>query len=93
MQKAKSESSLETFATGKTDRESKDPAIFSIRLEPAEKSGGLLTEIPGSCETLDVPRYICPLIRPPYMKRLSPSLPDGPTFFKKIRCRLNLAQR
>jgi hypothetical protein len=39
MQKAKSESSLETLATGKTDRESKNTAIFSIRVEPAEKSG------------------------------------------------------
>jgi hypothetical protein len=39
---------------------------------------------------LDVLRYICPLMRPPYMKRLSPSLPDGPHFEKEVRCGLNL---
>jgi hypothetical protein len=39
--------------------------------------------MPSNHGTLDVPRYISPLMRPPYMKRLSPSLPNGPTFLRR----------
>jgi hypothetical protein len=92
--KGQEQSSLETFVTGKTDRRSKGAAIFSIHLEPAEKSGRPSYRNAGSCGTFDIPRHISPLKRPPSMKRLSPSLPDGPSFFfKKVRCGLNLEQR
>jgi hypothetical protein len=40
-----------------------------------------MSKYPGSCRTLDVPWYISPLMRPPSMKRLSPSLSDEPSFF------------
>jgi hypothetical protein len=54
---------------------------FNPRCAVEECPAVPLTEIPGSCRTLDVLRYISPLMRPPYMKRLSPLFPDGPTFF------------
>jgi hypothetical protein len=38
-------------------------------------------ELPGTYEASNALRYISPLMRPPSMKRLSPSLPDGPSFF------------
>jgi hypothetical protein len=79
------------FWAWKNRCKSKDAAIFSIHLEPQRNPVQPVTEIPGSSKTLDVPRYIFPLMRPPYMKRVSPSLPDGPSFFfKKVRCGLNL---
>jgi hypothetical protein len=92
-QKVKSESSLETFATGKTDGGSKDCRNLFNPPCTTKSSVDPVTEMLGSSATLDVPSYIFPLMRPPYMKRLSPSLPDGPTFFKKVRCGLNLEQR
>jgi hypothetical protein len=64
----------------------KDLAIFSIHLERRQVRVDSVTEISGSCGTLDVPRYICPLMRPPSMKKLSPSLPDGPTFLRRSAC-------
>ena len=54
--------------------------MFSILLEAPRSPAQPLAEIPGSCGTFDVPQYISPLMRPPSMKRLSPSLPDGATF-------------
>jgi hypothetical protein len=45
IQKAKRKSPLETFVTGQTDRESKDAAIFPIRL--AEKPGRTCYRNPG----------------------------------------------
>jgi hypothetical protein len=42
-----------------------------------------VTEMPRSDGTLDVFPVHLPLMHPPSMKRLSPSLPDGPTFLRR----------
>jgi hypothetical protein len=43
-----------------------------------------VSEIPDSSGTFDVPRYIFPLMHPPYLKRLSPSFLNGPTFLRSV---------
>jgi|ERR1700683_3045104 hypothetical protein len=67
------------FELWKTHRGSKDDVIFPPA-STVEKSG-LIQKMPRSDGTSDVRPYISPLMHPPYMKRLSPSLPDGPSFF------------
>jgi hypothetical protein len=81
--KSKNKNFSGNFEIGKTDRGSKEAAMFSIDLELSRSPAKPVTEMPEACETLDVPRYISPLMRPPSMKRLSPSLPYGPTFLRR----------
>jgi hypothetical protein len=76
--KVKSKTLRQILSFGKRIAEAKTPQLL-IRLEPSRSPVQPVTELPGSWGTSDVPRYISPLMRPPYMKRLSPSLPDGPT--------------
>jgi hypothetical protein len=93
MQKVKSKSSQEMLTLQKRIAEAREPQSSQSALNLPRSPADPLTEMPGSCGALDVPRYIFPLVRPPYMKRVSPSLPDGPSFLKKVRCGLNLEQR
>jgi hypothetical protein len=60
---------LEILSLEKRIAEAKTPqSSLNLPKSPADP----LTEIPGRCGTLAAPRYIFPLMRPPYMKRLSP---------------------
>jgi hypothetical protein len=80
MQKVESKSFREILSLEKEIAEAKTLAIFSTALNLPRSPVQPVTEIPDSFGTFDVPRYIFPLMRPPYMKRLSPSFLNGPTF-------------
>ena len=80
MQKVESKSFREILSLEKEIAEAKTLAIFSTALNLPRSPVQPVSEIPDSSGTFDVPRYIFPLMRPPYMKRLSPSFLNGPTF-------------
>ena len=58
--------------TGKTDRGSKEAAMFSIHLEPIEKSGPTCRQKSRTAMGPWTFPAISPLMRPPSMKRLEP---------------------
>ena len=80
-QKAKIGTCQEILSLGKRIAEAKTLQSFQFALKPARSPIDPVTEMPRSYGSLDVPQYISPLMRPRYMKRLSPSLLDGPSFF------------
>jgi hypothetical protein len=82
-QKAKMEISQELLRLRKQMAEAKTVAIFSIRLEPAEKSRRRSHRNAAQLWDFERSQSISPLMRPPSMKRLSPSLLDGPTFLRR----------
>jgi hypothetical protein len=53
--KSKNKNFSGNFETGKTDRGSKEAAMFSIDLELSRSPAKPVTEMPETCETLDVP--------------------------------------
>jgi hypothetical protein len=73
---AKSEICTQILSLGKRIAEAKTATIFSIRLEPAETFGPTPYRNPRHLWHLGLSRQISPLMRFPFMKGLSPSLPD-----------------
>ena len=92
MQKAKSESSLETFVTGKTDRGSKGAAIFSIRLEPWRSPSKLLHQSRQLRDLGRSPVHL-PVDASSFNEEIEPLVAGRAILLKKVRCGLNLEQR